>query len=306
MADGQTGRAEHEQVRFHFDNQYFNDPQTHESVLLYQIGDLSCAAGFAIGPHQQYCYEISYIVSGKGWFYSNGKAYRVQERDIFLNVPGDLHDGKADPIEPFRFFYVGFNFDTEAREGYSLAAIRELFDRISNPVLSDRFGIEQPFIQILDELHHLKDYSALMINTYLHQIIVSAYRNFSEQQSRSIKSASYAQVDDQKKIAYEVIRYIDANLLRITELGKIADELHYSYSYLSHLFTREVGLTIKEYFDHKRFEQANQWLKNGEMTITQISEKLQYQSIHTFSKAFRNKFGISPSEYQALLLGSKK
>ena len=35
--------------------------------------------------------------------------------------------------------------------------------------------------------------------------------------------------------------------------------------------------------------------------ISQISEKLGYVSIHTFSKAFRKTYGISPSEYQRLL-----
>ncbi|MFD0712882.1 AraC family transcriptional regulator [Paenibacillus sp. GCM10027626] len=308
MADRRRSRSrsERDRIKFQFDNSYFHNPQLHESVLLYQIGDVSCAAGFAIGPHKQYCYEISYIVSGKGSFSVNGEVYHVQERDIILNVPEEIHDGEADPLEPFRYFYVGFNFDAEAREGYSMAAIKELFDRVERPVLADRFGIDVPFIRILDELHNLKEYSALMISMYLHQIIVLAYRNFAEQQNRTIKAASYVQVDEQKKIVYEVIQYIDANLLRITELGKVAEELHYSYSYLSHIFKKEVGMTIKEYFDSKRFEQAVEWLKLGGMTITQMADRLHYQSIHTFSKAFRNKFGISPSEYQALLHSSKK
>ena len=58
--------------KFHFDNVYFESPRLYEDILLYQIGDLSCESGYAIGEHEQYCYEISYIVSGKGLFYTNG------------------------------------------------------------------------------------------------------------------------------------------------------------------------------------------------------------------------------------------
>ncbi|MFD0712249.1 AraC family transcriptional regulator [Paenibacillus sp. GCM10027626] len=306
MAKRKQGYYDRDQIKFQFDHSYFHNPQLHESVLLYQIGDVSCAAGFATGPHHQFCYEICYVVSGKGSFSTNGQTYAVQERDIYLNVPNEVHNGEADPTDPFRFFYIGFNFDDQAREGYSLAHIRELFDHVQHPVAVDRFDIEAPFVRLLDELHNLNEYSAIMINMYLHQIIVLAYRNFVEQQRHTLKSTSYVQMDAQKKTAYEVLQFIDGNLLHISELSKVAEELHYSYPYLSQIFKKEVGMTIKEYFDRKRFEQAIEWLKRGEMTITLIADRLRYQSIHTFSKAFRNKFGISPSEYQAFLRSRKK
>ena len=41
-------------------------------------------------------------------------------------------------------------------------------------------------------------------------------------------------------------------------------------------------------------------LKNNDLSITEIAEMLQYQSINSFSKAFRKNIGISPSEYQVL------
>jgi AraC-like DNA-binding protein len=150
----------------------------------------------------------------------------------------------------------------------------------------------------------LKNYSALMIEMYLREIIVLAYRNFYD--SWTIEYVPCIKGEDPKQTVYEVINYIDINLLQITELTQIADKLHYSYSYLSHIFTKEVGLTIKEYYNRKRFEKAVEWLKNGEMNVTLIAERLQYQSIHTFSKAFRKNFGISPTEYQTLSMNAKK
>ncbi|MBP1993944.1 AraC family transcriptional regulator [Paenibacillus eucommiae] len=292
------------QIKFHFDNVYFYDPQQYESIYLYQIGDLSSQAGYTIGEHLQLCYEISYVVSGKGIFYTNGKAYPVQEGDIFLSLPGELHNGKADAAEPFRFFYVGFNFHSETDGQHAMTHVRKMFDQTKKPLVQDNLSIDVPFINIFNELINLKNYSTLMINTYLQQIIVLGYRSFYE--SWETQYEPQPKVDETKQIVYEVINYIDVNLHRITELPQIAAELYYSYSYLSHIFSKEVGLTIKDYYNRKRFEKAIEWLKNGDLNVTQIAEKLQYQSIHTFSKAFRNSFGISPTEYQALYINRKK
>ncbi|GGD75669.1 helix-turn-helix transcriptional regulator [Paenibacillus nasutitermitis] len=299
---GMVGGAD-KQKKFHYDHIYFNDPQVFESILLLQIGDLSCDGGYVIGEHVQFCYEISYIVSGKGVFYRDGIAFPVKAGDVMINLPGERHDGKADPIEPFRYFYVGFNF-TESMDGpKSLVHIKKMFDRIQHPVMEDDFGIHGAFVSIFNELINLNSYSSLMIETNLYQIVVMAYRNFFE--SRKTDYSPQNKTDESKKIVYEVIHFIDYNLHKISELTQIAVELHYSYSYISHLFSKEVGLTIKEYYNRKRFEKAVEWLKTSDMNITQIAEKLHYQSIHTFSKAFSKNFGISPSEYQSLYANRK-
>ena len=96
------------------------------------------------------------------------------------------------------------------------------------------------------------------------------------------------------------------NLYEIEELPQIAEKLGYSYSYLSHMFSRETGLTIQQYYNQRRFGLAIEMLKKGELNITEIAEKLHYQSIHSFSKAFRKAIGVSPIQYQNLYKKDQK
>ena len=58
----------HDRKRFHFDNLYFLNPKQYEQFTLYQIGDLSCDSGYVLQEHTQVCYEITYIMSVRGWF----------------------------------------------------------------------------------------------------------------------------------------------------------------------------------------------------------------------------------------------
>mgnify|MGYP000963226022 FL=1 len=284
--------------KFHFDNVYFESPRLYEDILLYQIGDLSCESGYVIGEHEQYCYEISYIVSGKGLFYTNGHSYEVRKGDIYMNLPGERHNGIADKIDPFRFFYLGYVFKKYQDEQNQLNHIGKMFDQIKNPVIKDKFNIQVPFLNIFSEIINGKNYADLMIKTYLHQIVVLAYRNFFESWEKEYTHQSGQQKS--KQVVYEIINHIDTHLYDINDLSEIAAELGYSYSYLSRVFSLETGLSIQDYYQKKRFERALDLLKNSDLSITRIAEDLHYQSIHSFSKAFRKNFGFPPTVYQEL------
>ncbi|WP_217593831.1 AraC family transcriptional regulator [Cohnella sp. GbtcB17] len=292
-------------IDFHFDHIYFENPQRFGSIDLFQVGDLSCQGGYVVNEHEQICYELTYIVSGRGWLKAGGTSHPVKEGDIVLNVPGELHACRADDEDPFRYYYVGFDFAEgeagdagEVGDAPALEPIRKMFDQTTQPVVSNLLGIEAPFAGIFKELVNLKSYSSFMIGSYLQQLIVLAYRSFHD--SRETAYSPMLQGKEMTKPVHDVIRYIEHNWLRMTELGAMAEELHYSYSYLSHQFSKEMGLTIQEYYNRKRFEQAVKLLREGRLTVTQIADKLRYQSIHSFSKAFRLHFGISPTEYQSI------
>lgn len=290
--------------KFHFDNLFWDDPQVYESIDVYQIGDLCCESDFVLGPHKQLCYEISYITSGKGEFMTDGKWYPVQAGDIYVNLPDQTHDIRADKIEPFRYFYIGFNFNYYTGDQNPFLHIKKMFDHITYPIVKDRLNIEIPFLGTFNEMSKATEYSNIMVKTYVHQIIVLAYRNFYDDWQKEYTPDK--NIDNIKYLTYQIISYVDTNIYHIQELPQIAEELGYSYSYLSHIFSQETGLTIQQYYNQKRFEMATELLKKGELTITEIAEKLHYQSIHSFSKAFRKTIGVPPAQYQNLHKNNQK
>lgn len=293
-------------TKFHFDNAFYNDPRSYGAILLYQVGDLSTASGFSIGGHFQFCYEISYFTSGCGHYCSDDKRYPVKAGDIYLSLPGEIHNGHADDSDPFRYFYIGFGFDTANSEYGRFAHVQRMFDQVRVPVAADKFGLETPFLGIFNELINLKEFSDELIKSYIDQIIFLAYRNFFDSWEKAYSRQS--DIDANQDIVYEIIHRIDRNLENgtIIKLPQLGEALGYSYSHLSHLFSQKTGLTIKQYLNRKRFEKAVEWLKESDYSITEISDKLGYQSIHTFSKAFRKSYGLSPTDYQQMIGNRKK
>lgn len=286
----------HEKKRFHFDNLYLDSPREYESIMLYQIGDLSCKAGHIVKEHKQFCYEISYIFSGEGYFYMNNEKYKVNQGDIIINVPDGIHKIESGNCDNFRYFYIGFKFNHDNYTKSPFFNIEKRFEVLDDPIKKDRLNINIPFLCALKELRNRTEYSYVMINTYIHQILVLVYRNFFSNWESIYDYKDFT--GSPREIAYNVINFIDNNLLKIDELTEISDTLGYSYSYLSHVFKEEMGMTLQSYFAERKLQKAKDFLIDREMTITEISEALHYESIHSFSKAFKKSVGISPREYQ--------
>lgn len=285
-----------ERKRFHFDNLYLDFPSEYDSITLYQIGDLSCKANYVVEDHEQFCYEISYVFSGEGFFYSNNNKYKVEQGDIFLNIPNEIHRIESGNCQDFRYFYLGFKINPEMQTKTSFISIKEKLDALTSPLKKDKLNIQIPFLSALKELRNRNEYSFIMINSYIHQILILMYRNFFSSCEYNYDYKDFTK--SQKEIAYNVINFFDNNILKISSLTEISDALGYSYSYLSHIFKEEMGQTIQSYCSNKKLEKAKELLLEGELSITKISEILHYESIHSFSKSFKKSVGLSPSQYK--------
>ena len=291
----------HDRKRFHFDNLYFLNPKQYELFTLYQIGDLSCGSGYMLQEHTQVCYEITYVMSGKGWFSTNGKRSEVEAGDLYINIPGEVHTGGADDKEPFRYFYVGFLFnlqlDDDYRESYEspFIHIQKMMDKRDNPLTKDRLDMQHTFLSALKEFRNMSHYSQMMTQTYLNQLIVLMYRNFFSDWDSTYH---YDQGSGgTKEIVYGAISYIDNNMLTMQDLAEVSRALGYSYSYLSHLFTEETGISLRNFYSQKRLQKMIELMKSQTYSITEIASTMQYQSIHSFSRAFKKAVGLSPTEY---------
>ena len=75
------------------------------------MGELCCEPTFQIPDHKQWCYEISYIVSGDGCFYENGSKTEVTTGDLIITPKNRLHSIIASNCQPLYFAYLGFDFN---------------------------------------------------------------------------------------------------------------------------------------------------------------------------------------------------
>lgn len=80
-------------------------------------------------------------------------------------------------------------------------------------------------------------------------------------------------------------------------LTRVADSFHISEAYLSTFFKEQTGINFITYIETKRLTMACALLKERELTIDAIAVAIGYTSAHSFRRAFKRNYGISPANY---------
>jgi len=78
----------------------------------------------------------------------------------------------------------------------------------------------------------------------------------------------------------------------------------FSVPHFHRIFTAHVGENIASYVRRVRLERAGRKLRMGAVDITEVALAAGYDSHAAFSKAFKQHFGLSPSEFRQLDCGS--
>ena len=81
-------------------------------------------------------------------------------------------------------------------------------------------------------------------------------------------------------------------------LKMVADELFTNLTYLSTLFKKEMGISFTEYINDIRIKQTQDLLENTNLSLVAISSSAGFDCQSYFTKIFKSKTGITPSEYR--------
>ena len=100
------------------------------------------------------------------------------------------------------------------------------------------------------------------------------------------------------KLCENVKNYVIYHRFSQIQVSEIARALGYHEKYLSAVFRREEGITLKAYIDGRRLEEAKRLLLETNYTVAQISYYLNFASPHNFARFFKTHTGMTAGEYR--------
>lgn len=92
--------------------------------------------------------------------------------------------------------------------------------------------------------------------------------------------------------------YISRNIFQKITLKELADYTGLTETYLCHLFSKEVGMTIHNYIQREKVNVACNLLEHTPRSISEISTYLGFQSQSNFAAIFRKWKQMMPSQYR--------
>jgi AraC-like DNA-binding protein len=106
-------------------------------------------------------------------------------------------------------------------------------------------------------------------------------------------------VEDIKKLTLEYLSDESNDQKRKLSVY-ITKQLHYDYSYLSDLFSAVEGITIERYFIIQRIEKVKELIVYDELSLTEISYRLGFSSVHHLSAQFKRETGYNASHFKKI------
>lgn len=94
------------------------------------------------------------------------------------------------------------------------------------------------------------------------------------------------------------VSYINANYHSRLTVEDIASYVGISRKYLFALFKDNIGISPKEYITEYRIRRATELLEDESLPVSNVAYSVGYSDQMSFSKVFRQKMGMSPTEYR--------
>ena len=107
-------------------------------------------------------------------------------------------------------------------------------------------------------------------------------------------------IQEHQECLEDVQKYIHQHTDEPLNREVLADMAGFSVPHLHRIFTGSTGESLASYVRRVRLERAAQKLRWGAVDITEVALAAGYASHAAFSKAFRQQYGLSPSEFRQL------
>lgn len=227
-------------------------------------------------------YQINYITKGVGIYETKNGTFELKAGSIFIIFPGEWHRYKPNTSKGWTENYIGF----------SGSIIEQLFSKTifsaKKPVLN--IGIREEIIDTYYKIFELslnekpgyqQIASGMIVKLLGYLISFEKQKDFSGKEvSKTIESVRF-------KIRQELNQNID--------FRKLSAEHHVSYSYLRKMFKKYTGISPGQYQLQLRIMHAKELIISTDKSIKEICYEAGFQSIHYFSRLFKQKTGTPPS-----------
>ena len=99
------------------------------------------------------------------------------------------------------------------------------------------------------------------------------------------------------ELAEKIIAILQERLYSSVNLDEIAGSLYFSKTYVKNVFKKHTGSSIIQYYIDLKMDEAKKLISQNKYSFTEIADMLGINSVHYFSRLFKQRTDMSPSEY---------
>ena len=160
---------------------------------------------------------------------------------------------------------------------------------------------------VLTELKNLGVQSQyVMIDLGMVEILESITKRQRRILEENLRHSGLEVLDSKKsrmidKIKHTIVEMIQSEYMPVTNYSDfLSKKLKYDYTYMANVFSDVKGITIQQFIIINKIEKVKELLLYNELTLTEISNKMNYSSVAHLSNQFKKVTGLTPSFYKQI------
>jgi AraC-like DNA-binding protein len=229
-------------------------------------------------------FQIVYVSAGEGVFKSGDVSYSVNPGSVLLVLPGIKHSYHPLLETGWHEYWVGF------KGAYFSGLIKE--GRFSPDQVFFQIGLHDSIVSLFNLI-----FDEIKIQRPLYQIkacaaILSLIAEVLTRDRRKEQLNSYQKTVEKAKCLME------SNVFSEIDLSSIADQLGISTSRLNEIFKTYTSMTPYQYYIQIKIYKAENLLEQQDLSVKEVAHKMGFEDQYYFSRLFKNKTGVSPSEWK--------
>ena len=263
-------------------------PKIYITQILGYYYSIRNANYFFKGETHEY-FELTYVDRGGLLTQVDGVTYELHENDLMIYGSGQFHTQRM--------------IDAEEHGGNSCSYITILFDidQVDSSALLNRvfscdkrlYTLIRTFVQ--EGSSQLPYMNSLML-CLLQEIIIRLLQNdFAGKTSEKLTNNIRQHYQDE--LLEKILSYIDETIQEPITIADICQKFSLSRSSLQLLFKENLNQSPKKYISERKLDKACHMIDEGTYNISEIALMMGFNSIHYFSRAFTQRYHMSPSEY---------
>lgn len=247
--------------------------------------------------HSSNSYELHYIPQGKGTLISSQKSYDLYPNVLYTTGPHIEHQQYPDPSEPTFEYCIYLRIEElhtkQRRKDAEQENIMELFLNYPFWYGTDQADLPVTLEQIRREIFEPKPAAGLMLEALFIQFMVKVLRNYKPASNAAITSIpvplikAYILIEDSFLLEYDTIT-----------LEELSRRLGLSTRQTSRILFDRYGQNFTQKRTGARMAAAATFLKEGRLSVSEISARLGYSCPNHFHAAFKKYYHMTATEYK--------
>lgn len=253
-----------------------------------------------VDDYHDFC-ELLYVDKGSVVVHAENFSGPLTDNQLIVHRPNEVHSLECTQGIAPNVIIIGFSCACEALAAVSRCPVTLSAEqkKMLSEVMQEGMAVFAPPYDLpntpeMNKRTECPFAAEQMLKNRLEAFLIALIREHPQQTVHTDEVYGTSRIADIKQYIHE--HYTEKILL-----DQICFLFGTNKTTLCHVFKNEYETTILHYINDLRIREAKRLLRENELSVTEISEQLGFNSIHYFCRVFKKSTGHSPKEYVKMI-----